>query len=90
MYFILEDLFLYFVLSRIIKYYGIELFRLIFNEIFFNLGIISFKVLKGEVRNIELLIVVYRDLVKFVRYILELGNKRFEWLLEVSRKFCEK
>lgn len=79
-----------FVLSRIIKYYGIELFRLIFNEIFFNLGIISFKVLKGEVRNIELLIVVYRDLVKFVRYILELDNKRFEWLLEVLRKFCEK
>lgn len=61
-----------------------------FNEFFFNLGIISFKVLKGEVRNIELLIVVYRDLVKFVRYILELDNKRFEWLLEVLRKFCEK
>lgn len=81
-----------FVLSRIIKYYGIELYRLIVNEFFFNLGIISFKVLKGEFRNIELLIVVYRDLVKFVRnrYILELGNKRFEWLLEVLRKFCEK
>lgn len=79
-----------FVLSRIIKYYGIELYRLIVNEFFFNLGIISFKVLKGEVRNIELLIVVYRDFVKFVRYILELDNKRFEWLLEVLRKFCEK
>lgn len=92
MYFISEDLFMRSALSRIIKYYGIELYRLIANELSLNLGTTSSKVLKGEIRNTESLIVVYRDLVKFVRYryTSESGNKRSEWLLEVPRKPCEK
>eukprot|EP00105_Crassostrea_gigas_P033448 XP_011456834.1 PREDICTED: uncharacterized protein LOC105348925 [Crassostrea gigas] len=52
-------------------------------------GTTSSKVLKGEVRNTESLIVVYRDLVKFVRYTSESDNKRSEWQLEVPRKPCE-
>lgn len=92
LYFISEDLFMRSASSRIIKYYGIELYRLIANELSLNLGTTSSKVLKGEVRNTESLIVVYRDLVKFVRnrYTSESGNKRSEWLLEVPRKPCEK
>lgn len=90
LYFISEDLFMRSALSSIIKYYGIELYRLITNELSLNLGTTSSKVLKGEVRNTESLIVVYRDFVKFVRYTSESDNKRSEWLLEVPRKPCEK
>lgn len=92
LYSISEDLFMRSALSRIIKYYGIKLCRLMLNELSLNLGTTSSKVLKGEVRNTESLIVVYRDLVKFVRYryTSESDNKRSEWLLEVPRKPCEK
>lgn len=54
-------------------------------------GTTSSKVLRGGAKNPESLIVVYGDLVKFIKNTSESGkyNKRSDWQIEVPRKPCE-